>query len=142
MRLIPYEPFRSLDHFRREFDPFFQSIRSAFDQFTPFHVDIYETDTEVVAECDIPGLEKKEDVHIDVDQDTLTIAGSIHRNREIKDDQFHRQERFSGRFQRTIPLPVRVKSEGVEATYRNGVLEIRMPKMQGETRRRIDVQFH
>ena len=140
MRIIPYEPFRQLEQFRREFDPFFQSIRSGFDHF--FHVDVYETDTEVVAACDIPGLEKKEDVHIDVDQDVLTIAGAIHRNREVKDEQIHRQERFTGRFQRSIQLPARVQSEGVRATYRNGVLEVRLPKMQGKSRRRIDVDFH
>lgn len=146
MSLIPYEPFRSLDNFRRELDRFFMpdfaGFRTNFSQNLGVpNVDVYETDNEVVASCDIPGLGKKEDVNIDIENNILSVSGAINRVNEIKEESLHRQERFSGRFQRSISLPSRVSSEGVKATYKNGVLEIRMPKIQADARKRIDVEF-
>lgn len=54
----------------------------------------------------------------------------------------HRQERFTGRYQRSIALPTMVSPDDIKATYKNGVLEIRLQKQQGESKRKIDVQFH
>lgn len=148
MSLVPYEPFRQLENMRREFDHLFAGdfpalLRSGFGgrMGTP-SIDIHETATEVVATCDVPGLEKKEDVDIHVDQDMLSISGSINRVDEVKTEQMHRQERFTGRFHRSVHLPAAVSPEGVKATYKNGVLEIRMPKVQGGNRKKIDVEFH
>ncbi|MEG3071390.1 MAG: Hsp20/alpha crystallin family protein [Peptococcaceae bacterium] len=146
MPLIPYEPFRHLDNLRREFDRFFSgglpAPRSNFGQFGNPSIDVYGTEKEVVAQCEIPGLEKKENVNIEIDNNQLNIGGTVNRVNEIKDENMHRQERFFGRFQRSVTLPARVSSEGVRAAYRNGVLEIRMPKLHSDTRKRIDVEFH
>ena len=149
MALVPYEPFRHLDNMRREWDRFFTQDFPLFPAGGSAHwgaghlnIDVFETENEVVATCDIPGLEKKEDVHIDVDRDMLTISGTLNRSGEAKDENMHRRERFIGRFQRSVSLPAHVSPEGVKATYKNGVLDIRMPKMQGDTKKRIDVQFH
>jgi len=148
MPLIPYEPFRPFDHLRRELDQFFTRdfpfVRDWAHGlgFGQLHVDVYETENEIVAECNLPGLERKEDVHIDVDRQSLTISGTIQRSNEVRDEQMHRQERFVGRFHRTIGLPHPVSPDNVKASYRNGVLEVRMPKAQGVDKRRIDVQFH
>jgi len=147
MSLIPYEPFRHLENIRREFDRFFTTgvptFRTGFGQnFGNPSMDVYETENEVVATCDIPGLEKKEDVQIDVDNNILSISGTINRVNEVEQERMHRQERFVGRFYRSISLPSRVSSESVKATYRNGVLEIRMPKLKSDTKKRIDVDFH
>ena len=140
MALIPYEPFRQLDNMRREMDRLFNWFPFAGNALP--HVDVYETDTEVVATCDLPGLERKEDVQIAVSENMLTIKGNINRMQEVQQDRMHMQERFVGRFQRTLSLPCPVNEEGVRATYRNGVLEIRMPKAKGHSRRHIDVEFH
>ena len=105
-------------------------------------IDVYETENEVVATCDIPGIEKKEDVNIDIDNNHLTVSGTINRVNEVKEEKIHRQERFVGRFQRTVTLPSQVSSEGVKASYKNGVLEIRMPKLKADHSKRIDVDFH
>ncbi|TVX96873.1 Hsp20/alpha crystallin family protein [Cohnella terricola] len=146
MALIPYEPFRHLENMRRELDRFFSNdlspFKLSFSQGTGhINVDLYETDNEIVASCDIPGLEKKEDVSIDVENKALSISGSLNRVNEVKEEHMHRQERYIGRFQRTIALPSPVSSEGVTASYKNGVLEVRMPKHKGEAKRKIDVQF-
>ncbi|MBA4495259.1 Hsp20/alpha crystallin family protein [Paenactinomyces guangxiensis] len=147
MALIPYEPFRHLENMRRELDRFFTAdfpaLRTVFGQnFGTPSIDIHETENEVVARCDIPGVENKEDINIDIDNNVLTVSGTINRINEVKQENMYRQERFAGRFQRSVPLPARVSSEGTTASYRNGVLEIRMPKLIGENKRRIDVEFH
>ncbi len=146
MSLIPYEPFRYLNNMRREFDRFFNTdfpvFRSFGQSFGEPRVDIYETENEVVATCDLPGLEKKDDVNIFVDNNVLHISGTINRVNEVREENMHRQERFVGRFQRSIGLPASVSAEGVKATYKNGVLEIRMPKVQSDSRKKIDIEFH
>ncbi|PLR79062.1 heat-shock protein Hsp20 [Bacillus sp. V3-13] len=147
MSLIPYEPFRHLENVRRELDRFFTAdfptTRTGFGQnFGTPSIDIHETENEIVATCDIPGLEKKEDVNINIDNNMLTISGTVNRVNELKEENMHRRERFVGRFQRSVTLPSRVSEDGVRATYRNGVLEIHMPKLQADNRRRIDVEFH
>lgn len=143
MTLIPYEPFRHLQNLRRDWDRFFTDEFPSFKTgFGKLDVDVYETENEVVATCDIPGLENKEDVNIDIENNMLTISGTLNRVNDIKEEQIHRQERFTGRFQRSIRLPHQVSSEGVTASYKNGVLEIRLPKQQGDRKKKIDIQFH
>lgn len=146
MSLVPFDPFRQLDNMRRDLNRLFSTDLGMDREFGIPKVDVYEAENEVVATCDLPGLEKKDDVQIHInDQNTLTISGMIQRSNEIKEDRMHMQERFTGRFQRTIPLPSPVSLEGnAKATYKNGVLEIRMPKMQDDSqnRNKIDVDFH
>ncbi|GLI07950.1 heat-shock protein Hsp20 [Paenibacillus tyrfis] len=146
MPLVPFEPFRRVDHWKKEMDKFFnEGLPSAFgfqQEFGAPRMDVYETESEVIAHCEIPGLEKKEDVDIQVEQQTLTIVGTVHKVHEAKEEQFHRKERYSGRFQRTVALPAEVQAEGTVATYKNGILEVKMPKVQNSARKRIDVEFH
>ncbi len=145
MALVPYDPFRQLSNMRREFDRLFSDFPIHFDHeqgLGSIRVDVHETENEVVATCDIPGLEKKEDVDIDIENNRLSISGSINRTDEIKEENMFRKERYVGRFQRMITLPSPVSHEGVKATYRNGVLEVRMPKLVKDTKKKIDVDFH
>ncbi len=143
MRLIPYEPLRYFDNWRRDLDRFFTDLPGLFPQdlSTP-RIDVYETDREVVASCELPGLEREDDVRVEVEDNVLRISGSISRIREVKEDQMHRRERFTGRFQRSVALPTRVSAEGCTASYKNGILEVRMPKAEPENKRRVDINFH
>jgi HSP20 family protein len=144
MALIPFEPFQNLDQWKSGLDKFFNDAKSGFGYFSEFNmtrIDVFENEKEVVAHCEIPGLEKKEDVHIHIDDNLLTIHGVINRSSENAENQMHRKERFSGRFQRSITLPSLVNAEGTTATYRNGVLEVRMPKTIKDSHKPIDIQF-
>lgn len=144
MALLPYDPFRQLANIRKDFEHLFMDFPTAygFDKSLPnIRVDVHETEQEIIATCDLPGLERKEDVDIDIQNNILTISGSMNRSLETKQENIHRQERFIGRFQRSITLPSPVSHEGVKATYRNGVLEIRMPKMMKDDKKKIDIQF-
>lgn len=143
MALIPYESFRNLENWRREMDKFFNEIPSVFQQgISGLRVDVHETETEVIASCEIPGLEKKEDINIEVHDNVLSISGNISRSNEINEEQMYRKERFMGRFQRSVNLPGRVSSQGTKASYKNGILEVRMPKIQSDDTKQIDVDFH
>ena len=84
----------------------------------------------------------KEDIHIDVENNVLTISGTIHKHNEKQGEQFHRKERFTGHFNRSISLPSRVNTENIKATYKNGVLEVRIPKVQEGNKKQINVEFH
>ncbi|HOB34756.1 MAG: Hsp20/alpha crystallin family protein [Firmicutes bacterium] len=138
MRLIPHE-WRHLDNWRREMERFVEPLFQSFN--TP-RVDLFETDSELVAVCEIPGIEKKEDIHVDVSDNVLIISGSVRRWGEVKDDAFHRRERYAGHFTRSVGLPMPVKGDEIKATYRNGLLEVRMPKAEQTATRRIDIEFH
>lgn len=145
MALLPYDPFRQLSTIRKDFENFITDFPAnfGFDRMFPnIKIDVMETENEIVAMCDLPGLEKKTDVNIDIQNNILTISGSINRSMETKQENFHRQERFSGRFQRSVTLPSPVDQENVKATYKNGVLEIRMPKLMNNDRKKIDIEFY
>ncbi len=145
MSLIPYDPFRQLSNMRKELDRFFTDSPFVFEteqRLGGIRVDVHETENEVVATCDIPGLEKKEDVHIDIENNVLSISGTIQRMNEANEENMFRKERFIGRFQRAITLPSPVSHDGVKATYKNGVLEVRMPKLATDNKKKIDVDFH
>lgn len=145
MALVPYDPFRQLSNMRKEFDRMFADFPFSFENernFGGIRVDVHESENEVIATCDLPGLEKKEDVNIDIENNRLSISGSINRSNEVKEESMFRMERFSGRFHRSVSLPSPVSHEGVKATYKNGVLEVRMPKLMKDNSKKIDVDFH
>jgi HSP20 family protein len=128
MSLLPYDPFEQLS---RVFDRFFSdfpSILGSQQQFGVMQVDVQETEKEVVVTCNIPGLTRKEDVDIQMENDSLTIRASVNKMVDIREDNMLRRERYAGRFHRSIPLPSPVSHEGVKTSYRNDVFEIRMPK--------------
>lgn len=144
MALGPYDPFRQLSKFRKEIDSWFQEMPLSLgrDQFFGgVRIDVYETANEVVASCDLPGIVSKEDITIKIDRNVLHIAGTVKRFNDIQDEQIHRQERFVGSFERSVTLPCAVSQDDIKAVYKNGVLEVRMPKSQDSTSNRIEVEF-
>jgi len=145
MSLFPDDPFKQLADIRKEFDRFFSGFPFEFswddNPFGNIKIDLHQTDYEIIAICDIPGLEKKEDLHIHVVNDLLSIRGTINNWQEVKGEKIYRKERYASSFQRTIALPSPVSSEGIKANYKNGVLHIRMPKTEKTKNHYIDVEF-
>ncbi|RXT08119.1 Hsp20/alpha crystallin family protein [Ammoniphilus sp. CFH 90114] len=106
-------------------------------------VDLYETMEEVVVSCEVPGLQKNDDIHIHVTGRHLTLNGIIQRaSEDTKDNRYHRTERYFGNFYRTVDLPHKVVEDSAKATYKNGVLEIRMKKTTADQGKKIEVDFH
>ncbi|SCY72985.1 heat shock protein Hsp20 [Nitrosospira sp. Nl5] len=97
-----------------------------------------ETDKAIVVRVELPGMEK-EDCHITIDGNMLYLRGEKRFERATDNSTYHVTERAYGVFQRAIPLPRNVDTDNAEATYKNGVLTINLPKPGGEKGRIIPV---
>jgi HSP20 family protein len=102
-------------------------------------VDIYETDDALVLTADLPGV-PKDAVNIEIHQNTLMLRGERKPAAEVPADRYHRAERAYGPFQRSFVLPTLVDQEHVQASYHDGVLELRLPKSEAAKPRRIAIQ--
>lgn len=91
--------------------------------------DIYETKDEMVAILELPGINQK-DVEISLVGNTLTVRGERHREDQVGEENYYRVERSCGPFSRTLLLPSVVDPDRIGAAYRNGLLEIRLPKRE------------
>ena len=92
-------------------------------------IDVYEEKDEVVAKAELPGLEKN-DIEVNVIDHQLTIKGEKKEEQETKEKNFYRAERAYGAFFRTVELPADVESDRAKASFKNGVLEIHIPKTE------------
>jgi HSP20 family protein len=101
-------------------------------------VDVTQHEDELVIRADLPGLEK-DDVKVNVAEDAVTIHGERHRAQEEERDGVYRTERNYGTFYRTIPLPAGTVTDQAKASFKNGVLEIRMPAAQSAAGRALDI---
>ena len=106
--------------------------------FTPL-VDIEETPEAFVLRADLPGV-PQQDVKLSLMGDTLTIRGERHEEQTEKSSTRLRVERSGGTFERSFTLGAPVRSDAVKATYRDGVLEIRVPKAEEARLREIPIQ--
>jgi len=97
--------------------------------------DVYETENEIVVKADIPGVEP-EDLEVYCTDDGVVLRGETRREQERDEGGWHRTERRYGRFERQIPLPQGARPDDAQANFRNGVLELRIPKSE-ESRQRI-----
>ncbi len=102
-------------------------------------VDIYEDRDNLYVEAEVPGVDSK-DIQVSLEGDVLTIKGKKEEKKEIKEENFYRVERFQGEFQRKIPLPCAVKSEGIKASYKKGILKITFPKKEEAKGKEIKIE--
>jgi HSP20 family protein len=101
-------------------------------------VDVWETEHEVVYAFDLPGI-PEDKISVEVEDGALTVTGDRERVHQAEGDRFYRYERRFGSFARTIGLPQGVKEDEINADYRDGVLEIRVPKPEQAKPRRIQI---
>jgi len=102
-------------------------------------IDIEEQADRYLVSLELPGM-RLEDIKITLENNRLVIRGEKTRTEEQKNATYHRLERVYGAFERTLTLTHRVKSDKVEATYRDGVLEVSVPKAEEAKAREIPVQ--
>jgi HSP20 family protein len=112
------------DNFFRGFD--LEPFESRMGAFSP-KVDVTENDKEIKISAELPGMEEK-DIDVSLQKDMLTIKGEKKEEKEDKGKDYYRMERSYGSFSRTIPLPVEVETDKVEAKFKKGVLSITLPK--------------
>ncbi len=141
--MMPFGRNRMMDVYRpfRDFDELTHNFFGG-NELGGFKTDIKDTGDAYVLEADLPGV-KKEDIHIDIDGDCLSISAQRSSSREEKDQEgnYIRCERSYGSFSRSFDISA-VKAEGITAGYDNGVLTLTMPKREQTvpTSRRLEIQ--
>jgi HSP20 family protein len=143
MTLVRWSPWRDLVSVQDEMNRLFDGLMRRRDAGAPGEwmpaVDISETDEEFVVSADTPGM-KAEDIKISVANNVLTLRGEKKNVREDKEENFHRIERAYGSFERTFSLPSGVDSQNIRAKYKDGVLEVRLPKSREAKPQEIKVE--
>ncbi|PWB53414.1 MAG: heat-shock protein [Nitrosomonadales bacterium] len=125
----------SLTHFSRDKEEE-QKERSALATFPRWSLlagEVEETEKELIVRVEVPGMEK-DDCRITIEGNTLYLSGEKRIERETHESTYHVMERAYGSFQRAIPLPGNVDIDKAEASYKNGVLTVRLPKVGGAAR--------
>lgn len=140
-----WEPFRDLGDlseevnrvFGRSFLPSRWVARGHGGEWLP-EVDITEEKDHILVRADLPGM-KQEEISVEVDDGMLTIKGERTRESESKEGKTYRIERSSGSFLRSFTLPAGVDASKVNAAYKNGVLEVTLPKREEAKTKQIKV---
>jgi len=132
--LVKPEPFtREID---RVFDAFFGQTDQGRRWVPP--MDLVEVEDHFVLKADLPGLAEG-DVNIEVQDGTLTISGERKAEHEEREKGWYRIERAFGSFNRSLTLPDGVDADRIDASFANGVLEVRIPKPEERKPRRISI---
>lgn len=154
MSLIRWNPARELAAFPTDVMDMQREINRIFENFfkggltedstlgtsvwTP-SVDVAERDDDFQVKVELPGV-NKEDVKITMQDNILTIRGEKKQEKETKNSQFHRIERSYGAFQRSFTLPMKVKQDKIDASYKDGILTISLPKAEEAKAKQIEVK--
>lgn len=149
MGIVRFDPFRELDRLQNEVNRLFEGYTTnvpernaapaaASGRLWSPSVDVMENQNEIVLHVELPGL-KQEDIDIELTGDTLTLRGERRFDTEERKDNYVRVERSYGRFQRSFTLGVPVQHSGVTATYKDGILEIHLPKSEETKPRKVQV---
>jgi len=101
-------------------------------------LDVWQTDEALVYAFDLPGI-PEDKISIELEDNVLTVSAERERTQEVQDERFYRYERRFGTFQRVITVPQGVKEDDVKADFKDGVLEIHVPKPEQSKPRRIPI---
>jgi len=102
-------------------------------------VDLFEEKDEIVVKAELPGMDK-ENIEVNLTDHHLTIKGEKKKEEEVKEENYYRAERSYGSFLRTLELPKDVRADKVKASFKNGILEVRLPKTEEAKAKEIKVK--
>ncbi|MGH9868000.1 MAG: Hsp20/alpha crystallin family protein [Candidatus Polarisedimenticolia bacterium] len=134
MNLVRWDPFRDFRSMRR----LTTEVEDSYGTWAPV-VDIFERGDDLIIRAEVAGLDK-DDVDISVENNTLTLRGERKREMEFEEKDAYRLERLFGVFTRSFMLPKTVDSTRISASYKNGVLELTIPKVEQARPRRIEIK--
>ena len=102
-------------------------------------IDISETEKEYVITGEIPGVDAK-DLDVTLNDGILTIKGEKKHENEDKDENYHRIERHYGSFERSFRIPDKVKTDELDATYKDGIFKLSLPKAEVVEAKKIEIK--
>jgi HSP20 family protein len=145
-RIQRFDPFRELSDMQAE-------INRAFDAYFGVRprtevperawappTDVYETRDDLVIAVELPGVREK-DIHLSMTGDVLVLRGQRGIAVEAREENYHRIERWYGTFERHVQLPIPVQADRIRASYKDGILEIRLPKQDETKPREIKIEI-
>lgn len=142
-KLARWNPWREMLDIKDEFDRMMDIFRPDLHLWEGYTkvpaVDVYEDEDNVYVKAELPGLQK-EDISLTIEGDTLILSGKKSQTREEKKENYYRKEIREGAFSRSIEIPCPVDKEKVTATYKDGLLEIVLPKMPEVKRKSIKIE--
>lgn len=149
--LVRYQPKRNwarlpgIQEFQNEveklFDDFFTTASlepTGERNWTPA-VDIIEENDKYLLKAELPGIKEK-DIRLNVENNTLTLQGERKEEKEIKEGKCHRTERFYGTFYRAFQLPNNLETDKIKAHYKDGILEVELPKSAESKPKQIEIK--
>lgn len=144
MTLVRYRPLRDMltvqDEVNRMIDSFFRPAEAEVSGGWIPSCDVRENETDFVVRAELPGVNKDE-IKINLVNNTLTIRGEKKQESEEKKGNWHRVERTFGTFERALTFPANVQQEQIKARFTNGVLEITVPKAESARTREIKIEL-
>jgi HSP20 family protein len=144
MSLMRWDPWRELASFREAINRLFDETFSrrlplpSWGEWKP-SIDVIDKGNEIVIRADLPGY-NPDNVEITVQENSVHIRGEVTEEREVKEGEYQVRERSYGSFARTIPLAAAIKPEEAKATFKNGVLEVILPKAEVPKGRKLQIE--
>ncbi len=141
-------PFEDMEHWFDEFSPrnWMQSFfRRSFPDMEPVFggripkVDIIDRDQELVVKAELPGV-SKDNLDVSLNENVLTIRATAQQEKKDEREQYFRRELSRGEFQRSMRLPANVNVDQAKASFKDGILELTIPKTEGSKRQTIKVE--
>jgi HSP20 family protein len=102
-------------------------------------VDIYETDAEIILKAELPGV-TRDKINLEIKDNVLILKGERSFEKDVKEENYHRIERGYGGFQRTFTLPTLVDRNKIKAKYKDGILEVSVPKGEPNRAKQISIE--
>jgi len=131
--LAPFRRMEELfeDFFRRPFGrPWWPSMPRLFEGIEPSpSVDIFEEGDDIVVKTELPGM-TKDDIEVNIAENRITLSGEKKKEEKVEKKDYYRLERSYGSFSRSFDLPTEVQTDKAKASFKNGVLEVRIPKTE------------
>ncbi|MGO9614098.1 MAG: Hsp20/alpha crystallin family protein [Dissulfurispiraceae bacterium] len=150
MSIVKWSPLKELEDMRRDmdrlFDEFFSPVRrrrswaaKPGQGIVVPNIEMFDRKNEIVVRAELPGI-TREDIDLTITKDSLTLKGEIKKEEEVKEEDYYACERSFGNFTRTIALPVEVDSNNVKASFKDGILEIVLPKKEEAQPKEIKIE--
>jgi HSP20 family protein len=143
MKLVQWDPFQELVAMSNRLnrtvnDPCTPRAEESFGAWAP-PVDIFERQDYLVIRAEVPGVQR-EDMDVRIENGVLTLHGERKQDTDVKEENAHRMERVYGAFTRSFSLPTTVDAAKVTATYKDGVLEVTVPKAETAKPKKVEIK--
>jgi HSP20 family protein len=150
MSIVKWSPYRELETMKRNMDKLFGEFFEASPRrdWPLWHrlkpeivvpsIDMYDKKNEIVVKAELPGM-TKDHIDLTINDGSLILKGELKKEEEVKEENYYARERSYGSFTRTITLPAEVDKEQVKAKFKDGILEITLPKKEEAKPKEIKV---